>query len=159
MAAFLVLPTGSGLTLADVEAWVSRARTLGASAVSQVRVGDSPLAAGHDGGMTLSVPVTASRRVLPETAGPYEASAGTGTGTDHDRVPETEADGDRVPESEADGERVPETEADSDRVSETEADAGSVADGAGHTAVEESPAPREAPALPRPPLPVFSHPS
>ncbi|MGW5361976.1 hypothetical protein [Actinopolymorpha pittospori] len=139
MAAFLVLPTGSGLTLADVEAWVSRARTLGASEISQVRVGASPLAAGNDGGVTLSVPVTASRRILPETAGPYEVEAEAEAEADHDRVPETEVDGDGVPE--------------------TEADSGSVSESAGHTAVEESPAPREARALPRPSLPVFSHPS
>ncbi|GAA5026654.1 hypothetical protein [Actinopolymorpha pittospori] len=127
MAAFLLLPTESGINLADVESWVERARTLGASAISPVRVGASPLAAGHDGGVTLSVPVAASRRILPETAGPYQAEAEDRT--DHDRVPETEADGE------------------------------SVFDGTGQTAVEESPARREARALRRLPLPVFSHPS
>ncbi|GAA2755458.1 hypothetical protein [Actinopolymorpha rutila] len=65
MAAFLCLPTGSGLTLADIEDWASRARALGAADDAEVVVGEPPLA---DGGepLTLSVPVNVSRTVLPD---------------------------------------------------------------------------------------------
>ena len=87
MAAFLLLPTGSNITLADVEAWTERARTLGASATSPVRIGPSPLA--HGGGVTLSVPVTAAGRILPATAAPDRAEAGA----DQDRGSETETEG------------------------------------------------------------------
>jgi hypothetical protein len=89
MAAFLLLPTGSGITLADIEAWAERARTLGASAISPVRIGASPLAVGHGDGVTLSVPVTATRTILPATAAPYRPEARA----DHDRGSETETDG------------------------------------------------------------------
>ncbi len=65
MAAFLCLPTGSGVTLADIEDWVSRARALGAGADAEVVVGDPPLAAGGEP-LTLSVPVSVSRTVLPD---------------------------------------------------------------------------------------------
>jgi hypothetical protein len=66
MAAYLLLPTGSGLTLADVEAWASRARALGATDEAPVHVGEPPLAAGEDDGtVTLSVAVTVTRTVLP----------------------------------------------------------------------------------------------
>ncbi|GAA5025407.1 hypothetical protein GCM10023317_72180 [Actinopolymorpha pittospori] len=127
MAAFLLLPTESGITLADVESWVERARTLGASAISPVRVGASPLAAGGEGGVTLSVPVTVTRRILSVA---NAASYRSETRADHERDPETEVDG------------------------------VSVSDGTGQTAVEEShPAQRPSNVLPRPPLPVFSHPS
>ena len=126
MAAFLLLPTESGITLADVESWVERARTLGASAISPVRVGASPLAAGGEGGVTLSVPVTVTRRLLPvANAAPYRSE----TRADHERDPETEVDG------------------------------VSVCDVKGQTTVEESPAAQREPSVvPRPPLPVFSHP-
>lgn len=65
MAAFLCLPTGSGLTLADIEDWASRARALGAIDDAEVVVGEPPLA---DGGepLTLSVAVNVSRTVLPD---------------------------------------------------------------------------------------------
>ena len=92
MAAFLLLPIGSGVTLADVEDWATRARTLGASATSPVRVGASPIVAGHNGGVTLSVPVSVAGRILPVTAAPDGAEAGA----DDDRDSETKADGKSV---------------------------------------------------------------
>ncbi|WP_020577369.1 hypothetical protein [Actinopolymorpha alba] len=65
MAAFLLLPTGSGLTLADVEAWVSRARTLGAPDDAPVHIGEPPLADENTDTVALSVPVIVTRTVLP----------------------------------------------------------------------------------------------
>jgi hypothetical protein len=68
MAAFLLLPIGADLTLADVEAWVARARALGASDSALVRVGPPPLAESDSSEEALSVPVTVSRTILPGAA-------------------------------------------------------------------------------------------
>jgi hypothetical protein len=68
MAAFLLLPIGADLTLADVEAWVARARALGASDSAPVKVGPPPLAESDSSGEALSVPVTVSRTILPGAA-------------------------------------------------------------------------------------------
>jgi hypothetical protein len=68
MAAFLLLSASSDLTLADIEAWAARARTLGATAGSPVRFGEPPLAAERNGTLALSVPVTVSRTILPGDA-------------------------------------------------------------------------------------------
>ena len=53
MAAFLLLPASADLTLADVEAWVARARSLGADDDSVVRVGEPPLESKRDGSLAL----------------------------------------------------------------------------------------------------------
>jgi hypothetical protein len=73
MAAFLTLPVGSDLTLADVEAWVYRARTLGAGDDAPVRLGDPPVpkevpagVGASNGSLTLSVPVSVTRTILPD---------------------------------------------------------------------------------------------
>ena len=155
MAAYLLLPTESGITLADVEAWAARARTLGASAVSPVRVGASPLAAGREDGVTLSVPVTVTRRILPATDAPYRAEAEA----EADAEAEAEAEDEDEDEDEDDDED--EDEDDHDRNSEREVDSVSVAENKGQTDVEESPAAERdrTQGVPRPPLPVFSHPS
>lgn len=129
MAAYLLLPTESGITLADVEAWAARARTLGASAVSPVRVGASPLAAGREDGVTLSVPVTVTRRILPATDAPYRAEAEAEG--DHDRNSEREVD--RVSVAENKGQ----TDVEESPAAERDRTQGVI----------------------RPPLPVFSHPS
>ncbi|REF35347.1 hypothetical protein DFJ64_0725 [Thermasporomyces composti] len=76
MAAFLLLPASADLTLADVEAWVARARSLGADDDSVVRVGEPPLESKRDGSLALCVPVTVTRTVLPSDTG----SAGSATG-------------------------------------------------------------------------------
>jgi len=65
MAAFLLLPAGTDLTLGDIETWISRARALGATDASPVQIGEPPLARDGNGAMTLSVPVTVTRTVLP----------------------------------------------------------------------------------------------
>ena len=68
MAAYLLLPTDTDLTLADIEAWASRARALGASDSSPVLIGEAPLAPERNGMLTLSVPVTVTRTILPGDA-------------------------------------------------------------------------------------------
>jgi hypothetical protein len=67
MAAFLLLPLPSGtdLTLGDIEAWLKRARALGATDESPVTLGEPPAAAHQPGTTTLSVPVNVTRTVLP----------------------------------------------------------------------------------------------
>ncbi|MEQ7124952.1 hypothetical protein ABN034_10560 [Actinopolymorpha sp. B11F2] len=68
MAAFLLLPTGADLTLADVETWVARARALGAADSAPVQVGTPPLAGDDSAEVALSVPVTVSRTIIPGAA-------------------------------------------------------------------------------------------
>jgi hypothetical protein len=89
MAAFLLLPTGADLTLADVETWVARARTLGASDSSPVQVGTPPLAPDNSAEVALSVPVTVSRTILPGAA---PAAPTADSGLDVDESGSTAAD-------------------------------------------------------------------
>ena len=65
MAAYLLLPTGGDLTLGDVEAWVKKARSLGAESSSPVKFGEG---SSEDGSHApkLSVPVHVTRTVLPD---------------------------------------------------------------------------------------------
>jgi hypothetical protein len=81
MAAFLLLPASADLTLADVEAWVARARSLGADDDSVVRVGEPPLESKRDGSLALCVPVTVTRTVLPSGDQPGSRGSATGPST------------------------------------------------------------------------------
>ena len=65
MAAFLYLAAGSDLTLADVAAFVDRARALGATDATPVQLGEPPAAINRAGTSALTVPVTVSKSVLP----------------------------------------------------------------------------------------------
>lgn len=66
MAAYLLLPTGSNLTLGDIEGWIKRARALGADESTPVELGEPPKAANQPGTVQLSIPVTVSRTILPD---------------------------------------------------------------------------------------------
>jgi hypothetical protein len=110
MAAFLLLPTGADLTLADVETWVARAKALGASGTAPVQVGAPPLAPDDTDAVVLRVPVTVSRTILPgaapaspqpedDTEADAEAEAAVDT--------ESEAPADTVAEAENKVERSP----------------------------------------------------
>jgi hypothetical protein len=65
MAAFLYLAAGSDLTLADVAAFVDRARALGATDATPVQLGEPPAAINRAGTSALTVPVTVTKSVLP----------------------------------------------------------------------------------------------
>lgn len=89
MAAFLLLPIGADLTLADVEAWVARARSLGASDSAPVKVGPPPLAESDSSEEALSVPVTVSRTILPGAAPATPDPADAGSPDEADMKPRT----------------------------------------------------------------------
>jgi hypothetical protein len=105
MAAFLLLPTGADLTLADVETWVARAKALGASGTAPVQVGAPPLAPDDTDAVVLRVPVTVSRTILPGAA---PAS------------PQPEDDTEAEADAEAEAAVDPESEAPADTVAEAE---------------------------------------
>ncbi|MGH3490837.1 MAG: hypothetical protein ACRDP8_23370 [Actinopolymorphaceae bacterium] len=107
MAAFLLLPTGADLTLADVETWVARAKALGASGTAPVQVGAPPLAPDDSDEVVLRVPVTVSRTILPGAApASQQPEDDTDAEAEADAEPETAVD----PESEAPADTVAEAE-------------------------------------------------